>query len=79
MNRLDRWHTGAGTVTLALTVAADGRSAAVRVEAVGRAGKDSRILLHLASLARAGFAVPADTLPLTPGEPFVLNLTRPQP
>ena len=79
VNRLDRWHTGAGTVTLALTVAADGRSAAVRVETVGRAGKDSRILLHLASLARAGFAVPADTLPLAPGEPFVLNLTRSPP
>ncbi len=81
VNRLDNWHTAAGTVTLALTVSADGRTASLSVQPVTRAGKKIRILVHTASLVRAGFTVPAsamnDQIEMEPGQPLMLTLSRP--
>jgi len=59
VNRLDGWRTGAGTVTLALTVSADGKTANLQVQPVTRAGKKIRVVVHTASLAQAGFGIPA--------------------
>ncbi len=80
VNRLDGWHTAAGTVTLALTVAADGHTATLKVEPIARTDKKIRILLHTASLTHAGFATPASAkdglIELTPGQPFALTMIR---
>jgi len=80
INRLDHWHTGAGTVTLALTVSADGRTATLQVQPISRADKKIRILLHTASLERAGFTAPASTkdglIELQPGLPVTLDFVK---
>jgi hypothetical protein len=80
VNRLDGWHTAAGTVILALTVSADGRTVSLRVEPITRADKKIRILLHTASLVRAGFAVPAAAkdglIELPTGQAFDLSFNR---
>ena len=79
-NRLDGWHTAAGTVTLALTVSADGQTASLHVQPVNRADKKIRILVHTASLARAGFSAPASAkdgvIKVQPGQPVKLTFTR---
>jgi hypothetical protein len=80
VNRLDGWHTAAGTVTLALTVAADGRTATLKVAPISRADKKIRLVLHTASLERAGFAAPASTrdglIEFPAGQPFALDFVR---
>jgi hypothetical protein len=80
VNRLDGWHTPAGTVTLALTVSADGRTASLRVEPVARAGKKIRLLVHTASLERAGFMAPASAqnglIEFPPGQPLALDFVK---
>lgn len=52
---LDDLQTVFGPLTLALDVSRDGRTATLRLNAVGRDGQPGRILVHTASLARAGF------------------------
>ena len=80
INRLDHWHTGAGVVTLALTVSADGKTATLTVDPITRADKQIKILLHTQSLELAGFTTPAGTkngvLAVVAGQPFALRLTR---
>ncbi|SDR84808.1 hypothetical protein [Opitutus sp. GAS368] len=81
VNRLDAWQTGAGTVTLALTVSLDGRTATLKVEPINRADKKIRIVLHTASLEHAGFAPPASAqdglIEIQPGQP--VSLVFPEP
>lgn len=80
VNRLDHYRTGAGTVTLALTISADGKTASLKVEPVTRADKPIKILLHTTSLANAGFALPLTTkdgmMEIQPGQPVNLTLIR---
>jgi hypothetical protein len=80
VNRLDGWRTGAGSVTLALTVAPDGQTAHLQVQPVTRTDKPVRILLHTASLAQAGFAIPAAArnglLAIEPAQPVDLTFAR---
>lgn len=80
VNRLDGYRTAAGTVTLALTVSADGRTATLKIEPITRAGKPARILLHTASLTSAGFAVPTagkqDPIDIPPGQPASFTFAR---
>ncbi len=80
VNRLDGWRTGAGTVTFALAVAADGNSATLQVQPISRAEKQIRIVLHTASLEHAGFTAPASakdgSIEIKPGQPYKLQLTR---
>ncbi|MDI1248570.1 MAG: hypothetical protein PSV13_06770 [Lacunisphaera sp.] len=82
VNRLDGWRTAAGTVTLALTVAADGQTATLKVAPISRADKKIRLVLHTASLERAGFAAPASAkgglIELPAGQPFALDFVRPK-
>lgn len=80
VNRLDGWRTGAGTVTLALTVSADGRTATLKVEPITRADKKIRILVHTASLEHAGFVLPAaakdGSIELPPGQSVNLSFAK---
>jgi len=93
VNRLTGYRTAAGTVTLALTVSPDGQTASLRAEPITPETRNTmrykfpdapeqsgRILLHTASLAAAGFAVPATAkdgvIELQPGQP--VNLTFPR-
>jgi hypothetical protein len=80
INRLDGWHTAAGTVTLALTVSADGRTVALQVDPITRADKKFRIMVHTASLGRAGFAAPASAkdglIEVQPGQAISLSITK---
>ena len=80
VNRLDQWRTANGIVTLSLTVAADGKTATLKVEPISRADKPGRNLVHLTSLARAGF-VPRDasqtgTIEIPAGQPFTLTFAK---
>jgi len=80
VNRLNQWHTGAGTVTLALTVSADGKTASFKVEPIIRADKNIKILLHTRSLELAGFAAPPEAkssmIEIIPGQALSLNFAR---
>jgi hypothetical protein len=80
VNRLDGWRTGAGAVTLALTVSADGKTANLQVQPITRADKKIRIVLHTASLAQAGFTIPATAkdglIEIQPGQPVQLAFAR---
>jgi hypothetical protein len=80
VNRLDGWRTGAGTVTLALTVSADGQTANLQVQPVTRADKKIRIVLHTASLAGVGFSVPSTAkdglIEILPGQPVDLSFSK---
>ncbi len=80
VNRLNQWHTGAGTVTLALTVSADGQTATLKVEPIIRTDKQIKILLHTKSLALAGFATPSTTkdgiIEVVAGQSLTLNFKR---
>jgi hypothetical protein len=80
INRLDKWHTGAGIVTLALTVSADGKTASLKVDPIIRADKQIKILLHTQSLELAGFTAPAGTkehvIEVVAGQPLALSFTR---
>ena len=80
VNRLNQWHTGAGNVTLALTVSADGQTASLQVEPIIRADKNIKILLHTKSLELAGFATPTDAkdnaIEVIPGQAISLNFKR---
>jgi hypothetical protein len=80
VNRLDNWRTGAGTVTLALTVSADGKTATLKVAPIQRSDKKIRILVHTASLLRAGFHVPPYTkdglIEMKPGQPINLTFSK---
>lgn len=78
VNRLDQWHTGAGTVTLALTVSADGKTATLQVEPITRTDKTIKIVLHTASLRSAGFAVSAkeEAIEIQPGHRVNLTFKR---
>ena len=80
VNRLDNWHTAAGTVTLSLTVTADGRAAHLHIEPITRLDKKIQIFVHTASLARAGFAVPPAAknglLEISPGAAVAITLPR---
>ena len=83
VNRLDNWHTAAGTVTLSLTVTADGRAAHLHIEPITRLDKKIQIFVHTASLARAGFAVPPAAknglLEISPGAAVAITLPRTTP
>jgi hypothetical protein len=67
-------------VTLALTVSADGQTANLQVQPITRADKKIRIVLHTASLAQAGFAVPSTTkdglIEIQPGQPVTLIFAK---
>jgi hypothetical protein len=67
-------------VTLALTVSADGQTANLQVQPVTRADKKIRIVLHTASLAQAGFTVPATAkdglIEIQPGQPVNLLFAK---
>lgn len=79
VNRLTDWHTGAGTVTLSLTVSADGKTATLQGAPIERRDKSVRILVHTASLEHAGFASPEakdGTIQVEPGRPFTIVFTR---
>lgn len=79
VNRLDRYRTASGEVSLSLTVARDGQSAAFNLAPVTRDDATGRILLHTASLVAAGFAVPDaknDVIELPRGRPAELRFTR---
>ena len=78
VNRLDDWRTGAGTVTLALTVSADGQTATLHLEPIAGRGEASRILLHTGSLRAAGFNVSGseESMELVPGKPTNLSFSR---
>jgi hypothetical protein len=80
VNRLNQWHTGAGIVTLALTVSADGQTATLKVEPIIRADKQIRVLLHTKSLALAGFVTPSTDkdgiIEVVAGQPLTLSFTR---
>jgi hypothetical protein len=80
VNRLDQWHTGAGTVTLSLTVSADGQTAALKIDPITRADKKIKILLHTDSLTHSGFAAPSNTkdglVEIQPGQPVALSFTK---
>lgn len=80
VNRLDKWGTGAGAVTLSLEVTPDGKTARLRIAPIVRADKTIRVVLHTDSLARAGFAEPAGAvggrLELKPGQAFEVDLSR---
>ena len=76
-NRLDRLQTSTGPLTLALTVAADGRRATLDLSPPPR----GKLLLHTRSLAAAGFrlegqAAAPDTMTVTPGQATTLHFTR---
>jgi hypothetical protein len=78
VNRLTNYRTAAGTVTLALTVAPDGKTASLQIEPIRRATKPIR--LHTASLTAAGFAVPSSAkdamIEIQPGQPVNLTFHR---
>ncbi len=57
VNRLDRYRTAAGDVTLSLIVSKDGKTASFTLAAVDRPGAKGPILLHTKSLTDAGFVV----------------------
>lgn len=80
VNRLDGWRTGAGTVTLALTVSTDGKTATLQVQPISRADKKIKIVLHTRSLQLAGFTAPASAqdglIEIQPGQPFMLSFSR---
>ena len=80
INRLDQWRTGAGTVTLSLTVSADGQTADLKVEPISRSDKKTKIVLHTDSLTRAGFAAPANAkkglVEIRTGQPFALKFIK---
>ncbi|WP_438479802.1 hypothetical protein [Oleiharenicola lentus] len=78
VNRLDKYRTGAGTVTLALTVSADGKTATLNVEPITRSDKPIKIMLHTASLKNAGFTVSNkdESIELQPGQRFKQTYTR---
>jgi hypothetical protein len=80
VNRLDRWGTGAGQVTLSLEVSADGKTARLQVEPIVREDKSIRVVLHTDSLTRAGFSEPAGAvkgrLEVKPGQRVALEMTR---
>ena len=83
VNQLRDWHTAAGTINLTLTVSADGRSAELRIPAITTRGNNVKVLVHLQSLLRAGFALPASTkanarseLEIPAGQAFSLTLSR---
>jgi hypothetical protein len=80
VNRLTNYRTAAGTVTLTLTVSADGKSASLQIAPITRADKPIKILLHTASLTTAGFTVPATAkdgvMEIQPGQPVNLVLTK---
>lgn len=80
VNRLHQWHTGAGTVTLDLTVSTDGKTASLKVEPIIRADKNIKIVLHTKSLELAGFATPVGTkdsvIEVIPGQALSLSFAR---
>jgi hypothetical protein len=80
VNRLDEWHTGAGTVTLSLTVAADAQTAELKVAPITRTDKKIKILLHTSSLEHAGFTRPAGSkdgvMEVPAGEPLTLRFRK---
>jgi len=80
VNRLNGYRTAAGTVTLALTVATDGKTASLKVQPISRSDKNIRILLHTASLEHAGFATPASAkdgvLEIQPGQPVAMTFAK---
>lgn len=78
VNRLDGYRTGAGTVTLALSVSADGRTATLAVEPISRDDKVIKVLLHTASLKQAGFTVssPDEIIEIQPGRRFTQTYMR---
>ena len=80
VNRLDEWHTGAGTVTLSLTVAADAQTAELKVAPITRTDKKIKILLHIGSLEHAGFARPAGSqdgvMEIPTGQTFTLRFSK---
>lgn len=77
VNRLDRWHTSGGVVTLALSVSADGKTATLKVDPITREGVPAKVKLHTASLKLAGFAVPASATPVGNGDVIELNAAQP--
>ncbi len=79
VNRLDGYRTGAGTVTLALTVSSDGKAATLTIEPIVRSDQAIKVLFHTASLKQAGFALsaPGESLELQPGQRFSRTFTRP--
>ena len=80
VNRLDQWRTGAGTVTLELTVSADGQTANLKVQPISRSDKKIKILVHTDSLSHAGFVAPGSAknrlVEIQPGQPFALSFTK---
>lgn len=80
VNRLENWHTGAGKVTLSLTVSSDGKTATLAVDPIVRADKNPKIVLHTASLKKAGFEVNSTAdrgrIELTPGKAFQQTFLR---
>jgi hypothetical protein len=80
INRLNGYRTAAGEVTLSLTVAADGKSATIKIAPVSRTDTTGPILLHTASLAAAGFIIPPTTrdevIEISRNQPFELRLIR---
>lgn len=80
INRLDRWSTAEGVVTLSLTVSADGKTATLAVQPIARAQASTSVVLHTAGLTRAGFTIanlPKDgRIPIPPNAPFTLIATR---
>ncbi len=79
VNRLVAWHTGAGTVTLSLTVSGDGNTATLKGEPIVRTDKPIKIVVHTASLEHAGFSAPPakdGTIDVPPGWPFTIVFKR---
>ncbi len=80
VNRLDRWATAEGVVTLSLTVSADGKSVTLTVQPIARARASASVVLHTASLTRAGFVIaglPKDGLLSIPADaPYTLTAKR---
>ncbi|HEY0865323.1 MAG TPA: hypothetical protein VGD97_14545 [Lacunisphaera sp.] len=80
VNRLNGYRTAAGTVTLALTVSTDGKTATLRIDPINRTDRPGRILLHTASLRAAGFIIPAsakdDLIDVQPGQPVSLTFAK---
>lgn len=80
INRLDRWATAEGVVTLSLTVSADGKTATLTVQPIARGQASTSVILHTASLTRAGFAIanlPKDgRITIPANAPYTLIATR---
>ncbi|MBE7537458.1 MAG: hypothetical protein HS122_03495 [Opitutaceae bacterium] len=80
VNSLKQWKTAGGSISLRLAVNEDGSVMSLRVDPIENARPSGSVILHTASLTRAGFKIAglaADGLISIPaGQPFELSAKR---